>query len=573
MRSGNALDTRLRAAIEIFEAGELDRALQMVERLCHSHPHVALVYNVHGVVAAELGAYRVAIESYRKAISLEPGNCDFHFNLGNVLRDKGDLKPALASYRTALKIRPDDPDVVFNMATVLRGLGQLNGAKKLFEQLAEISPEDHTVHSNLGSVLLQLGQPEAAIDCFRRTLKLKPRSAEAHDNLCEALANTDRIDDYRKAVAAARAACRPDDITILIRQVRLLCHDKQLDDARRLLSAVTRFDPEQARLNSAYRYLHGDICDRLEDARAAYTAFVEANLWAAKAAAGRGLEPQKFIRKLDDLQAAHKAVSHDVPPAPAAQTDTPQLVFLIGFPLSGATLLAAALESHSRITVVSEEPMVAEMVTQAGAPSDHEQLTDDKVKQLCSAYMARLNRHLPDQAAAGNVVIDKLPLNIVHAGLISRVFPDARYLLALRHPCDCVLSCFMQDFRLDDTMANFLDLKSAAQCYDKVMSVWATCTSGLQLPVHPVKYEQLVSDPEATVRRVLEHLDLEWEEAMADRNSAAVDHMPVSNPRHDQVVRPICSHATSRWRRYRAHMVPVLPTLLKWAEIHGYSND
>ncbi|MEM9470755.1 MAG: sulfotransferase [Pseudomonadota bacterium] len=573
MRADNALDTRLRAAIEVFEAGELDRALQMVERLRHSHPHMAIVHNVHGVIAAELGAYRVAVESYQKAISLEPGNCDFHFNLGNVLRDKGDLKTALASYRAALKIRPDDPDVAFNMASVLRGLGQLNGAKKLFEQLAEVSPEDHTVHSNLGGVLLQLGQTETAIDCFRRTLKLNPGSAEAHDSLCEALENTDRIDDYRKAVAAARTACRPDDIMIVTRQARLLRDDKQLEDARKVLSAVTRFDPGQAPLNSAYWYLHGDICDRLEDARAAYAAFVEANLWAAKTAAGRGLEPEKFVAGLDDLQGVYKTLSRGASPESAAQTDAPQLVFLVGFPLSGSTLLATALRHHSRITVVAEEPMVQEMAAQAAGSPDHERLTDDQVKQLRSTYMARLSRCLPERAEAGDVVIDSLPLNIVQAGLLSRVFPDARFLLALRHPCDCVLSCFMHDFRLDDVMANFLDLKSAARCYDKVMSVWSACTSALQLPVHTVKHEQLVGDPEAVARKVLDHLDLEWEEAKAGKADTAIDHKPVAKSGHARVAQPICSHTNGRWRRYRAHMVPVLPTLLKWAEIHGYSND
>ncbi len=572
MRAVNALDTRLRAAIEIFEAGELDRALQMIERLCHSHPHVAIVHNVHGVIAAELGAYRVAIESYQKAISLEPGNCDFHFNLGNVLRDKGDLKTALASYRAALKIRPDDPDVVFNMATVLRGLGQLNGAKKLFEQLAEVSPEDHTVHSNLGGVLLQLGQTETAIDCFRRTLKLQPGSAEAHDNLCEALANTDRIDDYKAAVAAARAACRPDDIMIVTRQARLLRDDEQLEDARKALSAVTRFEPGQARLNSAYWYLHGDICDRLEDAAAAYAAFVEANLWAAKAAAGRGLEPEKFIAGLDGLQGVCKTVSRGAPPEPAAQADTPQLVFLVGFPLSGSTWLATTLGHHSRITVVADEAMVQDMVALAAGSPGHESLTDDQVKQLRSTYLTRLSRCLPGQAAAGDIVIDRLPLNIVHAGLIGRVFPDARFLLALRHPCDCVLSCFMHDFRLDHVTANFLDLKSAARCYDKVMSLWSACTSALQPPVHTIKYEQLVGDPKAGARKVLDHLDLEWEEDMSDKTDTAV-HKPIAKSGHARVVQSSCERTTGRWRRYRAHMVPVLPTLLKWAEIHGYSND
>ncbi len=582
MKAGNALDQQLRAAIEVFEAGELDRALKMAQQLCRSHGDVAIVHNVHGVIAAEKGAFQVAIDSYKRAIALEPDNCDVHFNLGNVLRDKGDLKPALASYRAALQIKPGDPDVVFNMATVLRGLGQLNAAEKLFQQLVEVSPRDHTAHSNLGGVLFRLNRTEEAIECFRRALELRPAFVEAHDNLCEVLEKTNQTDELRKAVAHARTVCRPNDIRIAIRQAQLLRRDDDLEGARKILSGVEKFHPVQAQLNSAYWYLLGDICDRLEDAQTAYRAFVEANIWAAKAVGGRGLKPEKFIQKLGDLQAAYKPVHREVPSETdgesATQPDAPRLVFLIGFPRSGTTLLDTVLLTHSRISVVEEKPMVQEMVAlaadwQTGELPDYENLSADQVKQLRDAYMTRLNQHLPDPVGDGDVVIDKLPLNIVETGLISKVFPDARFLLVLRHPCDCVLSCFMQDFGLNNAMANFLDLKSTAQCYDKVMSLWTTYTSALHLPVHIVKYEQIVGDLEETVSEVLGFLELDWEPAMADYKATAIDRKRIGTPSYHQVVQPIYSRATGRWRRYRGLMVTVLPTLLKWAEIHGYSND
>jgi tetratricopeptide (TPR) repeat protein len=579
MQAGDALDQQLRAAIEVFEAGELDRALKMAQQLCRSHGNVAIVHNVHGVIAAEKGAFQVAIDSYKRAIALEPDNCDVHFNLGNVLRDKGDLKPALASYRAALQIKPGDPDVVFNMATVLHGLGELNAAEKLFRQLVELSPKDHNAHSNLGGVLFRLNRTEEAIDCFRRALELRPAFVEAHDNLCEVLEKTNQTDELRKAVAHAITVCRPNDIRIAIRQAQLLRRDDDLEGARKILSGVEKFHPAQAQLNSAYWYLLGDICDRLDDAQTAYKAFVEANIWAAKAVGGHGLEPDRFIRKLDDLQAAYKSVRRPARPEPAAShSDAPQLVFLIGFPRSGTTLLDTVLLSHSRISVIEEKPMVQEMVRlaaswQTGELPNHEDLSGEQVKELRKTYMTRLEQHLPDPAGDGDVVIDKLPLNIVEAGLISKVFPDARFLLVLRHPCDCVLSCFMQDFRLNNAMANFLDLKSTAKCYDKVMSLWTTYTSALHLPVHTVKYEQIVGDLEETVSEVLGFLGLDWEETMADYKATAVERKRIGTPSYHQVVQPIYSRATGRWRRYRAHMVTVLPTLLKWAEIHGYSND
>jgi len=122
-------------------------------------------------------------------------------------------------------------------------------------------------------------------------------------------------------------------------------------------------------------------------------------------------------------------------------------------------------------------------------------------------------------------------------------------------------------------MSSFLDLASAAHCYDKVMSLWATYRDGLALPVHTVKYEQVVADLEATVGQVLEFLGLEWEDTMADYKATALDRKRIGTPSYHQVVQPIYSPADGRWQRYRSHMQPVLPVLLKWADIYGYSGE
>ncbi len=578
MTAGKTLEIQLGAAVEAFQAGEVDQALEMVQLLCRSHPDNAVVHNVHGVIAAGRGDLQVAIDSYRRAIELDPENCDVHFNLGNVLRDGGDLNAALASYRVALQFRPNDADVLFNTAGVLRALGDLQTAGDIFQELVTISPDDPAAHNNLGGVLFRLGKTDAATRCFRRALELQPRFVNAHDNLCEVLEKSNQIKELRKAVSDAEAQCPPDNMRIVIRRAQLLRRDEKPDEARKALAKIIRFNPAQPQLNSAYWYLMGDICDRLQDAKAAYEAFVKANGWAEKAAGARGLEPKDFITRLDNLQTAYKSVRRQPEKQASAGRDGPQLVFLIGFPRSGTTLLDTVLLSHSAISVVEEKPMVQEMVRrvqswQAGRAPDHEDLTAEQVQELRDAYMTRLFEHLPGDVSENQVVIDKLPLNIVEAGLISKVFPEARFLLVLRHPCDCVLSCFMQDFRLNNAMSNFLGLKSAAQCYDKVMSLWTTYRKALPLDVHTVKYEQVVADLETTVGQVLEFLGLEWQAAMADYKTTALDRKRIGTPSYHQVVQPIYSRAKDRWRLYRAHMIPVLPTLLRWAAIYGYIED
>ena len=191
--------------------------------------------------------------------------------------------------------------------------------------------------------------------------------------------------------------------------------------------------------------------------------------------------------------------------------------------------------------------------------------------ELRQIYFAELNQHL-DMNDDAVVLIDKLPLNIIAAGLIHRIFPEARFVFAQRHPCDCVLSCFMQNFALNDAMANFLDLEDAARLYDKVMTLWLQYQSALPLQVHTVCYEILIEDFEETLTPLLDFLGVDWDEGLRDYTETAYRRGKIKTPSYNQVTQPLYTHARGRWQRYRQHLQPVLPLLLPWAERFGYGE-
>jgi hypothetical protein len=171
------------------------------------------------------------------------------------------------------------------------------------------------------------------------------------------------------------------------------------------------------------------------------------------------------------------------------------------------------------------------------------------------------------------VFIDKLPLNIVHAGLITRVFPGAKFILALRHPCDVVLSCFLRRFDLNTAMVQFLDLEGAARFYDAVFSLWGRYTSVMKLDVHAIHYEDVVSDFRPTVASLLDFLGVPWNDAVLEYDRTAREKAHISTPSYHQVTQKIYTRASGRWLRYRKHMEPVLPILEPWVKKLGYSMD
>ena len=126
--------------------------------------------------------------------------------------------------------------------------------------------------------------------------------------------------------------------------------------------------------------------------------------------------------------------------------------------------------------------------------------------------------------------IDKLPLNIIHVGEIVRIFPNAKFIVSHRHPCDCVLSCFMQDFELNDAMTNFLDLDDAAHLYDDVMNLWIQYTSIFSISYHEVKYEKLIENFEPTVRSILNFLELSWDDSVLEYLKTAEKRDRIATP-------------------------------------------
>ena len=254
----------------------------------------------------------------------------------------------------------------------------------------------------------------------------------------------------------------------------------------------------------------------------------------------------------------------------------PDPVFLVGFPRSGTTLLDTILRSHAAIAVVEEAPAVAKMRKAlerlpGGDPNGLAQLDPADLAGLRQTYFTELEKYLePDDRSA--ILVDKLPLNIIEVGLIHRIFPKARFLFSLRHPCDCVLSCFMQDFKLNDAMANFLDLEDAARFYDKVMTLWQQYQELLPLGVQTVRYESLIEAFDETLTPVFGFLGVDWDEGVRDYAGTARRRGRINTPSYNQVTQPLYTRSRGRWERYREDLQPVLPLLLPWARRWGYGE-
>ena len=229
----------------------------------------------------------------------------------------------------------------------------------------------------------------------------------------------------------------------------------------------------------------------------------------------------------------------------------------------------------ARLQTLDEKPTVDMLVNTiaelpGGYPSALATLTAANIAQLRRTYFQAVDKSLNRQSEC--VLIDKLPLNILKVPVIRRVFPDAKFILSVRHPCDACLSCFMQSFKLNSAMANFLTLEETTSFYAKVMGLWQQCLRVLPINYHMVRYEDLVENVKTETRGVLDFIGVGWDDAVLDYAEHAKTSGPITTPSYHDVTQPIFQHAKYRWRNYAQELEPYMERLAPYIEHFGYEE-
>ena len=165
------------------------------------------------------------------------------------------------------------------------------------------------------------------------------------------------------------------------------------------------------------------------------------------------------------------------------------------------------------------------------------------------------------QLAPGQRLVDKNPLNLLRLPVIKRLFPNAHVFLAIRHPGDVLLSCFMQHFRAPEFALLSQSLPSLAGGFRKAFDFWYEQQALLLAKVHELHYEKFVTNFNAEVRAAISFLELPWNDAVLAPGARAVEKGYISTPSYSQVVQPVSTRAVGRWHNYRQHFAEALPVL------------
>jgi len=571
----------LRQAGQFFAQGQVGAAETLAREVLRVQSRQPDALHLLGLIELARNKPAEAERLIRLAMKHGAPHANLMVNLGNACREQGKVEAALAAYDRALEMNPTYHDAMMERGVLFKESQRSREALSEFERLIALRPDDPVAYLRAAETLADLGRFKETISYCEQAMQRMPAP---HADLYAMVASTyERMSDLDDAVRWAEKALALQSAHPMALQVwskarrRALKNDKAVLEQLRLRLEKTdakTLDGQGGRL--IYAEL-AQICDQLGDTKAAYTYFVKQNDRMAELADQMKMDRTQYMHELEKLiktftpQFAAALPKLPAPMLEAGKRAAP--VFLVGFPRSGTTLLDQILDAHPDIQVLEELPLVRELrdfaaAERGGYPVSLRNLTVERRARARAIYWAELEKEGAD--TAHKIVVDKMPLNLVHAALMQQIFPDAKFILALRHPADCVLSCFMQDFVPNASMLNFLTLTGAARLYDRAMSLWQIYMRLLSLNVVTVKYENLVRDLASEVRPVFERLGLPWDDAVLNPAAHAKARGSIRTPSYAQVTEPVHDRALQRWHRYEEQLRPLLPLLQSHAAYFGY---
>ena len=197
-------------------------------------------------------------------------------------------------------------------------------------------------------------------------------------------------------------------------------------------------------------------------------------------------------------------------------------------------------------------------------------ISNKKLQNLADKYFSELSKVIDIKKINKNIIVDKLPLNIVEARIINLVFPNAKFIFSLRPPLDCVLSSYNQQFKLNNAMINFLDLETTAEMYDKIIKIWKNYKEISTDNIHQIKYEDLINNQQSTLLKLMNFMGLKWDKKLLDSGAINKERGRIRTPTYDQVIQPIYKSSVYRWKNYTNELSKINFKIDKWCKYFDY---
>jgi tetratricopeptide (TPR) repeat protein len=511
-------DRQLQACAQHLDHGHLELARSVLDRHLARQPADVDALHLLARAALRMNRRAEAYELLARCLRIAPDFAAARFNRANMLVRDWRFDEALDDLGVLLRTDPRNPLFRQVEANVLETIGDNERSLAVCEELAQENPRRFESWLSVGHARRATGRRAQCVEAYRQALALRPACGRAWWSIADL--RTVAFDDAD--VAAMQALLQRSDVPVEDRAACLCALGKAFEDRGDPARAFERFEQGNALLRHRIVY--------------------DADAQAAGIARRKALfTPEFFARRR----------------AAGAGAPAPDPIFVLGRPRSGSTLVEQILASHPAIEGTAELPYLGALADGLGAAGGTADpfaalaaLEPAALTALGDEYLRRARLH---RRAGRPFFIDKMPGNFLHVGLIALILPNARIIDARRDPAATSFSIF-RNWR----SRGALNLDELGRFYRDYVALMAHFDAVLPGRVHRVIHEDLLREPEAEIRRLLDALGLPFDERCLRFHETQ---RAVLTPSSEQVRRPLTAEGVGRWRIFEPWLGPLLDSL------------
>lgn len=542
-------DRLLQRAYRAHQSNQFAEAERLYLRLLELAPGDVDAGNLLGLLYLQTGRPGKAVPRIRKTVSITPQDAQAHYNLGMALKDTDELADAAHHFRESARLEPRNPEASNALGNVLRQLDMPDAAIESFRSALAIDAGHCAAQSGLSDALNELGvernkqgRTEVALALFAEATHVNAGHADAWINLGIL---REQSGDLEGAAGAYKSAIEANpqfvDAHFHLAHLSQYAITEENMDAMRALDESADLTQE-GRAKLAYGLAcgyekQGDYEREFESLRQAH----------ATKAGRSSFDLEKIHKRFEAIRDAFPDVVDRPTDRHRAKGDG--LVFVVGMPRSGTTLTEQILASHADVHGCGESGLIAkaairtERVGGLPYPDSLSRLSDSDLSEIAGESLAAFEA----RAAGATTIVDTTPTNFIQCGLIAKLWPAARIVHCVRHPLDVCLSIYQNALSEDHAYAHdFATLAGYYLEHDRLMRHWESTLPGR---FFELRYDQLVTDFEPTVRQMLDFCSLPYDDGCLRFHETE---RVVKTPSAGQVRRPIYADSLNRWRKYRA---------------------
>ncbi len=587
-RSGGAWLNLARAQLLAGDPGAALRSLDRADQFPDKEPDI---YNItRAETLARLGRRDDAVSELRKATA--SGQRGAAEALVTMLAAQGEHDAAWQCLREAIEREPDQPRLLELASELAQIRGRFVEADRFLDRALAIEPDNaalwrrrammagRRVDPDLGRtaanraleltrqdgglayalslaahahVLNEEQKPSEAEQSYRDALAIEPRCVPALNGLGHLLMQLGRVDEAVSTFEELRKLAPLQGWSQLI-------HARQIPedpDVLEQLEQAARRESLEGPVQSHLLFTLASAWDRKGDAEKA---------WQFAAQANQASRERLHYRPEVHRQRVEREIarfSREFMASRQGWGDPSSLpVFVLGMPRSGTTLVEQILGSHSQVFGAGELSLIPELIqklsaweAKIGSRREYPECIDDMTAEESRRFAARHLEELQAYAPKALRIVDKLPHNFEHIGLIKLLFPNARILHLKREARDVAISNFFVDYSAKFGGMGFAyDLGWIGEQlvdHGRLMQHWHRVFPG---EILEVDYDLLVEDVEEWARRIISHLGLEWEDGVLSFQELD---RAVKTASVWQVRQPVYRTSKARWKTYERWLDPL----------------